>query len=459
MNHPSTPVPIFPSVLLLADKPCLVIGAGNVARRKIHKLRTAGADVTVVAPAIDPRLHSEPGITIHPRPFEPTDLDGAFLVIAATDNQQLNRQVIDLCRAAGILCSASDAHWRSGDLILPASLSVADMTFGISTAGQSCRRSRLWRENLSRHAASLSDYDLLTIGLDHERDNIARIELLKQARPEIETMLGALWGIHEFMLLDTCNRFEIIATGSRTAIPPLQLLLERIAGSGSNLRITRGEEAFARLALITAGLEAQAFGETRIVAQVKEALVTARQQNRAGSVLQGWLNLALRLSKEIRQTLEPRLRSLETEDLVAGYLTEQRRQEASILIIGRGRIGAGLAARFPQAHQISGRDGAELSAALAGAEVVLCATASPDYVVESGHCHQLRPGTLLIDLSLPRNIDPSLPGVVGMNELRAAIPDEMANAALAEATAIINASHHEYLKLIGRPHPPPALQN
>jgi len=450
MTAPLPPLPTFPAVLLLTGKRCLVVGAGRVAWRKITKLRAGGADVVVVAPTVDPRLQEMPDIEIFTRPFEPDDLDGVFLVITATDDPVLNQEIVDLSRSAGILCSTADAHWRRGDLILPASMSAGDMTFSVSTAGQSCRRSRLWRENLSRHAEVLKDFDLLTIGLDYERDNITRIERLKQARAEIETMLAALWSIHEFMLLDTCNRFEIVATGSSSAIAPLQLLLERIAGSGRDLRITEGAAAFARLTLITAGLEAQAFGESRIVAQVKEALANARAKNQAGSVLQGWLNLALRLSKEIRQTLEPRLRSLETEDLVAEYLTEQGRQQAPMLIIGRGRIGAGLAARFPAAYQISGRDGTELSAALAAAEVVLCATASPGYVVESGHCHQLRPGALLIDLALPRNIDPSLPGVVGMNELRAAVPQEMAAAALAEANAIIAASRNEYLKLIGR---------
>jgi siroheme synthase-like protein len=439
---------VFPAALLLEGRRCLVVGGGRVAFRKATKLVEVGAAVHVVAPVLDERLESLPGVVLSRRPFAPEDLDGVFLAFATTDAPAVNRHVLDLCREQRILCSASDAHWPEGDLILPASFTEDGLTVSISTSGLSCRRSRRLRESLSRHVRFLRDADLLMIGVDQAANDVQALESLKSARAEIEALLDSLWGVHEFMVLDTCNRFEAVAIVSASCIPPVAALLRRIAGAQAPVHVATGLAAFQRLAEVAAGLRAQALGETRIVAQLKETLAEALRLGFAGSGLQGWTDTALHLSKAIRQAAEPHLAARETEDLVAHHLASRGLLRERLLIVGRGEIGQGLARRFPAALQLSGRSDDDLRSRLPHVDVLVCATGSTSYVLDETHRPLLRPAAVLIDLSVPRNIDPSLPGVVGLSELRASLP-EASGEALADAVRTIVAEHvAEYERLV-----------
>jgi len=447
----------LPISLLLKGRRCLVVGGGRVAARKAAKLTEAGADLTVVAPTIREQIKALPGINLCERAFEETDLDGAYLVFAVTDAAALNRRIIDCCREKEILCSAADANWPEGDFILPASFSEDGLTVAVSTGGRSCRRSRLLRESLSRHVEFLQNVDLFILGADHNSGSFQSLEKLKERRAELEKILPCIQGVHEFMILDTCNRFEII--GLVSANTDLETLLSEMP------LFVKGIDAFHRLSETAAGLRSQAFGETRIVAQVKEALRTAQENRWAGSFLQSWVDHALHISKEIRAAVEPKISTVEIEDLVFQTLekpdkffpTLGKKQQAEtqflpnlgkMLIIGRGEIGQGLKKRFPEAVQISGRDDEELRAQLIGAEVVVCSTGSPDFIVDASHQPLLKPDALLIDLSLPRNMDPALSGVIGLSELRGAAQPANADELLATAQKISEAHTEDYERLI-----------
>ena len=102
------PLPLF---LRLAGQPCLVVGAGAVAARKIEALLKAHADVTVVAPELDPavqRLAAAHRVRATKRPFQEADADGQLLVIAATGERAVNRQVFEACRARAVLVNTVD---------------------------------------------------------------------------------------------------------------------------------------------------------------------------------------------------------------------------------------------------------------------------------------------------------------------------------------------------------------
>ena len=223
----------------------------------------------------------------------------------------------------------------------------------------------------------------------------------------------------------------------------------------------KGIDAFRRLAETAAGLRSQAFGETRIVAQVKEALRTAQENRWAGSFLQSWVDHALHISKEIRAEVEPQISSVEIEDLVFQTLEKKfpnlgkspplegcPKGGVGFLIIGRGEIGQGLKKRFPEAVQISGRDDKELCTQLMDAEVVICATGSPDFIITEAHRSILKEDAVLIDLSLPRNIDPALPYVVGLSELRGAVQPANAEELLSTARKISEAHAEDYERLV-----------
>ena len=90
------PAPLFPAFIKLADRACLVVGAGEVARSKVESLLNAGALVTVVAPLaisnIENLARSRTLVWLK-REFQIDDLNGLFLVIAATSSSAINRAV------------------------------------------------------------------------------------------------------------------------------------------------------------------------------------------------------------------------------------------------------------------------------------------------------------------------------------------------------------------------------
>src|ERR1700734_3356694 len=102
---------LFPIFLRLAARPCIVIGAGNLAESKIESLRAAQARVTVIAPEAGPRIADLAGageIEWHQREYVEGDLTGQFLVVAATDNSAVNRAVYKEATEKNILCNAVD---------------------------------------------------------------------------------------------------------------------------------------------------------------------------------------------------------------------------------------------------------------------------------------------------------------------------------------------------------------
>ncbi len=96
----------------LEKKRCLVIGGGEVASGKVLGLIEAGARPVVISPAVTPELAAlaaEGRIEYRARPFDPQDVAGAFLVIAATDDPALNRQVWEAGCRQGALVNVVDA--------------------------------------------------------------------------------------------------------------------------------------------------------------------------------------------------------------------------------------------------------------------------------------------------------------------------------------------------------------
>ena len=102
---------LFPIFLKLEGKPCLVVGGGPIAEGKITGLLRSGARVKVVSPELTASLaaHAETrAIDWQPRNFELADLDGAFLVIAATSSFDANALIYQEADRRGILCNAVD---------------------------------------------------------------------------------------------------------------------------------------------------------------------------------------------------------------------------------------------------------------------------------------------------------------------------------------------------------------
>ena len=130
---------LFPIFLKLAGRPCIVIGAGNLAESKIESLRAAHARVTVIAPearASIQDLAASGEVEWLRREYVGGDLAGNFLVVAATDNAAVNRAVFAEAEAANILCNAVDDP-PFCDFYFPSVVRRGDLQIAISTAGAS----------------------------------------------------------------------------------------------------------------------------------------------------------------------------------------------------------------------------------------------------------------------------------------------------------------------------------
>lgn len=130
-NHPTYPVH-----LVVKDRPCLVVGAGNVAYRKITGLLAAEAAVTVVAPEVRPEIEALP-VTIHRRSYQEGDAaDGYQIVITCTDDRQVNRQVFRDAERAGVWVNSADDPVNCS-FILPSVARNGDLAITVSTNGRS----------------------------------------------------------------------------------------------------------------------------------------------------------------------------------------------------------------------------------------------------------------------------------------------------------------------------------
>jgi precorrin-2 dehydrogenase/sirohydrochlorin ferrochelatase len=125
--------------LKLEGRRCLVVGAGAIAQEKLPSLLEAGAKVKVVAPHITESiadLARMGKISLEKRPFVEADLDGVFLVLAATSLSDLNRQIFKAARTRNILCNAVDDP-NNCDFYYGSVVRRGDLQIAISTAGHS----------------------------------------------------------------------------------------------------------------------------------------------------------------------------------------------------------------------------------------------------------------------------------------------------------------------------------
>jgi siroheme synthase-like protein len=161
---------LFPAFLKLTNRRVLVVGGGTIAEQKIPGLLEAGAHIHVVSPKLSPQLAQRVRnrqIDWSPKAFEPTDLDGAFLVIAATSLRDLNAQVYREADLRNILCNAVDdidhCHFYYGSIVQRGDLQIA-----ISTNGKSPALAQRLRKELEEQFGPEYEYWLDWLGAARE---------------------------------------------------------------------------------------------------------------------------------------------------------------------------------------------------------------------------------------------------------------------------------------------------
>jgi precorrin-2 dehydrogenase/sirohydrochlorin ferrochelatase len=125
----------YMACLDLRGRRCVVVGGGAIGAEKVRGLLACGARVTVVSPSLHPELHAAP-ITWRPRRYRARDLNGAFLVVAATSDRIVNERVHLDAEARGLLCNVADTPDLC-NFILPAVHREGPIAVAVSTGGAS----------------------------------------------------------------------------------------------------------------------------------------------------------------------------------------------------------------------------------------------------------------------------------------------------------------------------------
>jgi len=142
----------YPVCLDIRNRHCLVVGGGQVGTRKVRTLVQCGARVTVVSPEVTAELNQlarQGKIQIRLRDYLTADLDTAFLVIGATDDQEQNRRIHQDAEAAQRLCNIADQP-ELCNFVLPAVITQGDLMVAISTSGRSPAFAKYLRRRLQR---------------------------------------------------------------------------------------------------------------------------------------------------------------------------------------------------------------------------------------------------------------------------------------------------------------------
>jgi len=226
-------IPLF---LQVENRPCLVVGGGKVALRKVHPLLEAGAGVTVISPRITPELArlAEAGrVSVMRRAYRFGDMRGYHLVYAATDDGELQRRLFEEARQLNILINVSDAP-EFCSFIVPSVVRRGRLQVAISTAGASPATARILRDRLERWLGD--EYEVLLEVMAAAR------EWLKRHEPDPDARARKLNALAASQLADAVRRADTAAAerivrqclGDRARFADLGVELVSIQGASAD---------------------------------------------------------------------------------------------------------------------------------------------------------------------------------------------------------------------------------
>ena len=146
----------FPFFIDIENQLCVIAGGGTVALRKVEKLLPFKPQIKIIAESICKELTELPGITIEQRKFCLDDIDNAFMVIAATDDKNLNKAIHDVCIEKKIFVNSVD-DIENCSFIFPALVKGENYTAAVSTSGKSPIYARYLREKIESKIDDDSD--------------------------------------------------------------------------------------------------------------------------------------------------------------------------------------------------------------------------------------------------------------------------------------------------------------
>ena len=147
--------PYYPIFLDIEDRDVVIIGGGPVCERKAETMMKYGARVTVVAPEFTEQIAQwakAGALRIRKKKYDATDLEGASIVIASTDDESVNTQIASDCRKRKIPVNVVDVTHLC-EFIVPAIVEQGSIQLAVSTGGKSPALARTLKEDLQKFVA------------------------------------------------------------------------------------------------------------------------------------------------------------------------------------------------------------------------------------------------------------------------------------------------------------------
>ena len=173
-------------MIQMQDKLCVIGGGGKVAYRKVSMMLSFGARVTVIAPKICDELQKieskQDALLLVQRPFEDGDIEGADVVIMATNDSKLNSEVADICKERRILVNVVDVKKDCG-FYFPAIVRQKDVVVAVSTGGNSPALAAKIKKEIGKNLRK--DYGQIADELGKAREEVMLTEPVEAKRKEI----------------------------------------------------------------------------------------------------------------------------------------------------------------------------------------------------------------------------------------------------------------------------------
>lgn len=211
----------YPVFLKVENRSCLVVGGGEVGARKVETLLSCGASVRLVSPEVVPWLEEEikkGTVELVGSHYDEDQLQGCFLVIAATDDMELNCRIARDAEQRRILCNVVD-YPKEGDFILPSLVQRGALTLAVSTSGKSPALARELRQDLEQRFGMEYGHFLELMGAVRSRV----LEKSQDFRANKEKF-------------DQLVKSELLELVRRRDYEGVDRLLRRVLGSGYSLQ-------------------------------------------------------------------------------------------------------------------------------------------------------------------------------------------------------------------------------
>lgn len=294
-------------------------------------------------------------------------------------------------------------------------------------------------ETAERHTASL-----LLIGLNHQTAPVSireRLSVAEGKQADVTASLMRLAGVEGACVLSTCNRVEVILSGAAEPDDVVDWMARHARRTRDaiepHLYIRRGGDAVSHLFRVAAGLDSMVIGEPQIAGQVKKAFAAATLDRTLQQLFERTMHVAKKVRSETAigaNAVSVPYAAVELAKKIFGELAGLH-----VLLLGAGEIGELTAGHLAAQHvrqifvanktweravELSERFGGNavpfsaFEEHLTECDIVIASTAAPHFVINAAQVQRAlhargRRGLFLIDLAVPRNIDPVIAGIDG----------------------------------------------